>query len=256
MAFTTLSDDEFYYGRRQLIDYNRTAQPTYGYEPLTQADFLDPQEHDTFTHGPRHAADVQRLYAIFRQHYRVNPLVAVFSGVKMRWRIADLPAPTPDIAVVPGAENWDNQRVELDMATEEVLPTLIVEVLSPRFVDADLIDKKAIYARAGVQEYWIVDSGERDDQNELNYRLLGYRLEEGTYQPIAPDEQGRLYSKVARLWLVVSADGQQVDAISKRSGEIIQPDPDSLINPATARAEATFRANSIASRLDFGLNLD
>ncbi|MEZ4615786.1 MAG: hypothetical protein R2867_09820 [Caldilineaceae bacterium] len=85
MAFTTLMDDEFYYGRRQLIDYDRTAQPTYGYEPLTPADFLDPQEHDTFSHSPRHDADVQRLYAIFRFHYRVNPLVAVFTGIKICW---------------------------------------------------------------------------------------------------------------------------------------------------------------------------
>jgi Uma2 family endonuclease len=252
MAFTTLSDDEFYYGRRQLIDYNRTAQPTYGYQPLAQADFLDPQEHDSFQHGPRHDAAVQRLYAIFRRHYRVNPLVAVFSGVKLRWGIANLPQPAPDIAVVPGAESWDSQRSVLDVATEGVLPALIVEVLSPRFVEADLTDKVAIYAQAGVQEYFIIDSGEREDRDTLAYRVIGYRLVDGRYEAIAPDAQGRLYSTVARLWFAPSADGQQMIAISKRTGEPIEPDPDSLLNPATARAEAAFRANSIASQLDFG----
>ncbi len=254
MAFTTLSDDEYYYGRRQLIDYNRTAQPTYGYQPLTQADFLDPQEHDRFNHGPRHDADVQRLYAIFRQQYRVNPLVAVFTGVKMQWGIAGLSQPAPDIAVVPGAESWDSQGTVLDVAAAEVMPALIVEVLSPRFVEMDLHDKMAIYAQAGVKEYWIVDSGEREAHSDIAYRVIGYQLVEEQYEPILPDEQGRLYSKVARLWLLPDADGQQIIAISKRSGQPIVPDPDMLLNLAAARAEATFRANSIASQLDFGQN--
>lgn len=251
MTFTTLTDDEFYYGRRQLIDYDRTAQPTYGYVPLTVADFLDPQEHDSFNHGSRHDADVQRLYAIFRQHYRVNPLVAVLTNVKMRWRIDGLPEPAPDVAVVPGIEGWDNQRTILDVVVEETRPALILEVVSPRFVVADLTEKVQIYAQAGIQEYFIVDSGEREDQAQIAYQVLGYRLINGSYQAIAPDEQGRLYSEVAQLWLTASQDGQQIIAISKRTNTEITPDRDSLTTPAAARAEATFRATSIASQLDF-----
>lgn len=252
MSFTTLTDDQFYYGRRQLIDYNRAAQPTYGYEPLTPADFLDPQEHDSFNHGPRHHADVQRLYAIFRQHYRVNPLVAVLTGIKMVWDLPALPQPTPDVAIVPGGEHWDSQRTRLDVAAEEIRPTLIVEVLSPRFVTGDLEEKVTIYAQAGVQEYFIVDSGEREDRDDIAYCVHGYRLNDGRYQPIAPDEQGRIYSAVARVWFVPSADAQQILVISKRTGQPIEPDPNSLTSPAAARAEATFRANSIASQLNFG----
>lgn len=251
MTFSTLTDDEFYFGRRQLIDYDRTAQPTYGYMPLTVADFLDPQEHDSFNHGPRHDADVQRLYAVFRQHYRVNPLAAVVTNVKMCWGIDGLPEPAPDIAVVPGIEGWDNQRTILDVVAEGTRPALILEVVSPRFVAADLAKKVQIYARAGVQEYFIVDNGEREDQAQIAYEVLGYRLINGSYRTIAPDEQGRVYSEVARLWLTPSQDGQQIIAISKRTNAEIIPDPDSLTTPAAARAEATFRASSIASQLDF-----
>lgn len=252
MSFATLRDDEFYYGRRQLIDYDKTAQPTYGYAPLTPADFLDPQEHDTFNHGPRHDADVRRLYAIFQQHYRVNPLVSVFTGVKMKWANAALPQPVPDVAVVPGAEDWSVRRTVLDMAAEGVAPALILEVLSLRFVDADLVEKRRIYAQAGVQEYFIVDSGEREARATIAYQVIGLRLVDGDYVAIAPDGEGRLYSEVARLWLTPDADGQQVNAISKRTGQVIEPDPNSLIDPSSARAEATFRANSIASQLNFG----
>lgn len=262
MTIPTLSDDEFYYGRRQLIDYDRTAQPTYGYQPLTPADFLDPQEHDTFNHGPRHDADVRRLYAIFQQHYRINPLVSVFTGVKMKWAIADLPQPVPDVAVVPGAEDWAVQRTVLDVAAEGVSPALIVEVLSPRFIDADLIEKKTIYAKAEVHEYFIVDSGVTGDgtidarkheaDSTVECRVSGFRLVDGNYRDIVPDADGRLYSEVARLWLVADTEAQQINAISKRTGQLIEPDPNSLIDPASARAEATFRANSIASQLNFG----
>ncbi|MCB0122515.1 MAG: Uma2 family endonuclease [Caldilineaceae bacterium] len=252
MAFSTLRDDEFYYGRRQLIDYDRTAQPTYGYEPLTPADFLDPQEHDTFNHGPRHDADVRRLYAVFWQHYRANPLVAVFTGVKIKWADAELPQPVPDVVVVPGAEEWAVKRVVLDVAAEGVAPTLILEVLSPRFVDADLVEKRRIYAQAGVQEYFIVDSGEREESATVAYRVIGYRLVEGAYTAIEPESDGRLYSEVARLWLLPDENEQQIVAISKRTGQPIEPDPNSLIDPASARAEATFRANSIAAQLNFG----
>ena len=210
---------------------NRTAQPTYGYAPLTPADFLDPREHDTFNHGPRHDADVQRLYAIFRQHYRVNPLVAVFTGIKMIWDIPDLSQPTPDVAIVPGAESWDSQRTALDVAEEGQRPTMIVEIVSPRFVDADQVEKVQIYAQAGVQEYFVVDSGEREDSDAIAYRVWGYRLNDGGYQPIAADEQGRLYSEVARLWFVPDAEQDQILVISKRTGQPIQPDPNSLTTP-------------------------
>ena len=252
MAFTTLRDDEFYYGRRQLIDYDRTAQPTYGYQPLTPADFLDPQEHDTFNHGPRHDKDVRHLYAVLRQHYRVNPLVSVFTGVKIKWAINELPQPVPDVAVVPGAEDWAVQRSVLDVAAEGVSPALIVEVLSPRFVNADLVEKRAIYAQAGVREYFIVDSGEREDASRIAYRISGFRLVNGAYESIVADDSGRLYSEVARLWFVVAPDQQGIILVSKRTSQPIAPDPNSLIDPNTARAEATFRANSIASQLNFG----
>ena len=136
MAFTTLTDDEFYYGRRQLIDYDRTAQPTYGYQPLTPADFLDPQEEDVFNHGPRHDETVLRLYATLRTHYRVNPLMTVLSGVKLQWGIPDLSQPAPDVVIATGAESWDQQRTVIDVAAEGVTPTLIVEVGDSAVIDA------------------------------------------------------------------------------------------------------------------------
>ncbi|MBI5192128.1 MAG: Uma2 family endonuclease [Nitrospirae bacterium] len=40
-------------------------------------------------------------------------------------------------------------------------PDLIVEILSPSTADRDLINKKRIYAKYGVKEYWIADPQEK-----------------------------------------------------------------------------------------------
>ncbi len=53
------------------------------------------------------------------------------------------------------------------------VPDLVVEVLSPGNRDYDLIRKKDLYEKFGVQEYWIVDPETR--------LTLGYRLMEGRY---------------------------------------------------------------------------
>lgn len=251
MAFTTLTDDQFYYGRRQLIDYDKTAQPTYGYDPLTPQDFLDPQEHDVFNHGPRHDADVARLYAILRHHYRVNPVVAVLGGVKLLWDQHDLSQPAPDLAVVSGVDTQDNSRIIFDVAAEGKRPGFVLEVTSPRLAMLDLHEKVAIYAQGGVREYFIVDSGERIDTDQIDYRVVGYTLVDGLYQPIAPDERGRIASAVTRLLFASTATGDGIVVTNIRTGQEVVPDPDTIIHPSAVRAEATFRATAIATQLDF-----
>jgi Uma2 family endonuclease len=44
----------------------------------------------------------------------------------------------------------------------EGIPALVVEILSPSTVEYDLVTKRAIYARAGVPEYWAARPVQRD----------------------------------------------------------------------------------------------
>ena len=52
-------------------------------------------------------------------------------------------------------------------------PSLVIELLSPGTARYDRFQKKVVYERSGVQEYWIVDP----DTKNVN----GYFLEEGRY---------------------------------------------------------------------------
>lgn len=88
------------------------------------------------------------------------PVVAKLGG---RWFTAPLDAffqgadpVQPDILVIlPG---WDGR---LAGRGPEAAPDLLFEVVSPSNRGHDLLTKRALYARAGVREYWIVDPTSR-----------------------------------------------------------------------------------------------
>jgi Uma2 family endonuclease len=69
----------------------------------------------------------------------------------------------------------------------EGAPDLVVEILSPSTRERDLGVKRAIYARYGVREYWLVDLDAR--------RVTGLVLRGGRYEP-RPQEGGIARSEV------------------------------------------------------------
>lgn len=115
-------------------------------------------------------------------------------------------------AVTPGVGLNDNATVRLDVDNEvqpdallrldpaargssrvtdddyiEGPPELIVEIASTS-ASYDLHDKLNIYRRNGVQEYVVWQIYER--------RLDWFRLEEGVYNPVLPDDKGLICSQV------------------------------------------------------------
>ncbi len=73
------------------------------------------------------------------------------------------------------------------------VPDLIVEVLSPGNPSHDLVKKKALYEKFGVQEYWVVDP-----ETKL---ALGYSLKEGIYHHIGED-LGKMHSPLLQAEFV------------------------------------------------------
>lgn len=66
-------------------------------------------------------------------------------------------------------------------------PDLVVEIISPSSASIDAIRKAALYARAGVPEYWLADPERR------TFRMLSLR--DGVYRDVEPVD-GRFHSSV------------------------------------------------------------
>ena len=79
------------------------------------------------------------------------------------------------------------------------VPDLIVEVLSPSTHRHDRIRKKARYAKAGVPEYWIVDTDERAVEQYVLERGA-YRLAERCEEVVRSAAIGGVRIDVTRLW--------------------------------------------------------
>lgn len=71
-------------------------------------------------------------------------------------------------------------------------PDLIVEVLSPGSEKIDKIEKKEVYERCGVREYWII--------HPLTKKVIGYRTVNGAFVDI-PSKDGVLVSPLLNATL-------------------------------------------------------
>lgn len=96
----------------------------------------------------RHQDVVGRLFSRIEQQLRGRPCRPFVAPTDVR--LSDADVVQPDILVVcdPG---------KITPAHIDGFPDLIIEVLSPGTSAKDLRDKKALYERAGVSEYLVVD---------------------------------------------------------------------------------------------------
>ncbi|HEX3125937.1 MAG TPA: Uma2 family endonuclease [Thermoanaerobaculia bacterium] len=191
--------------------------------PLTPELFLNPEVGDKMTQGTTHSDTARRIADRLDGFFLSSPDVLVTFDLKHRFG-PGLDQPSPDVSVIRGVRNRKAHRDSFDVVAEGVRPCLIIEVVSPlssRIRNTDLRDKVALYRRAGIPEYLIVDSHLRDRR----FRLLGYRLGPSGYQPIQPDEQGRLLSETTGLWFQISPDGERVLMFEHPSGRLL-PTPE------------------------------
>jgi Uma2 family endonuclease len=180
--------------------------------PLTPELFLNAQVGDQMVQGKRHSDTARQMADLLEDFFRPASDVLVTFDLKHLFG-PGLPKPAPDVSVIRGVRDRDADRESFDVRKEGVRPCLIVEVVSPlssSIRKTDLVDKVEVYRQAGIAEYLIVDS----TRSDCRFRLLGHRLEGSgsfaRYEPIEPDDQGRVLSETTGLWFQVSPDGNRV----------------------------------------------
>ncbi|MFT4039131.1 MAG: Uma2 family endonuclease [Thermomicrobiales bacterium] len=151
--------------------------------------------------GSDHQSISNNLEFLLTAHVRANRLGRVRdnSGVQIGERVFLI----PDVVFISqerlgiiGAENI------------EAAPDLVVEILSPSTRSYDLLTKRAVYARIGVREYWIVDAEAR--------AVTVLALEGGRYAGVAPVETGVVTSRVLPgLRLTVAEVFEDVGAVEQ-----------------------------------------
>ena len=129
----------------------------------------------------------------------------------------------PDVFVVKGVPKGNRGSYKLWVEGEA--PVFVIEVTSASTRGEDLGEKKELYQRLGVEEYFLHDPL----GDYLEPRLQGYRLFLGRYLPIAPEEDGSLVSTTVglilrsedlRLRLVDSASGRPLLSYQEMAEEL------------------------------------
>lgn len=103
-------------------------------------------------------------------------------------------SPDTFVAFVPA-----HSRTSYDVATEGGFPPFVLEVVSPSSIARDQEEKREAYDLLGVREYALFTPHEGNVSTLEGYR----RGATGRFEPWPPDEQGRLWSAVLGLYLVV-----------------------------------------------------
>ena len=134
----------------------------------------------------------------------------------------------PDWFFVDGAEPKEKRKAWVRWEEGGKLPDVILELLSPSTERIDRNDKMKLYSRVfHTREYYLYDFD--------TAKLEGFRLAGDLYQPMRPDEQGRLRSEVLGVGLGLwkgRVEGETADWV-----RLFLPDG-SLVQSSAERAEA------------------
>jgi Uma2 family endonuclease len=146
----------------------------------------------------------------------------------------------PDVFVTVGVPNTPPRRSYF-LWKEGRPPSMVIEVTSEGSRRED-VEKKALYARLAVEEYFLFDPLDE----YLSPSFQGFRLARGEYRPIRPEADGSLASHTMGLRL--RREGEQLRLIDPATG---QPLPRMMEREqALERAAAELEAERAARRSD------
>jgi Uma2 family endonuclease len=205
--------------------------------PLTPELFLNPRADDTIVQGPFHGKAILRIGELLDRHFSKEEDVELLLDVKLVLG-RGLPGPAPDVAVVRGLKDFNPRDRSYRVAKYGVPPCLVIEVLSPdeaRIRRVDEVRKVGLYARAGIQEYLLVDPPR--EANGDRYRLRLYRLgPHGRYDAIEPDEREHFRSETADLSFAVSPEGDRIMVFDPEGNPILRAEEEAEARKAERRA--------------------
>lgn len=155
--------------------------------PNIQPRHSNPEEYLPESDGkPMAETDLHRevmIYLLFalKEFFRDDPQVYITGNIFFYYldEAGERQSVSPDVFVVRGVEKKTRRIYKLE--DEGKAPDVVFELTSPKTKMEDLGNKKYIYAKLGVREYFLFDPyGET-----LQPQLRGFRLDGNDYSPMA-----------------------------------------------------------------------
>jgi Uma2 family endonuclease len=201
-----------------------------GFDPR-DADAFDPVEYPDsdglpMAEADRHRQDLTYLVEALSEHFRHHRDVYVSGNLLLYYERGNpKKCVAPDLFVVFGVS--DHPRRNYLLWREGRAPSMVVEVTSRSTRRQDLEEKKALYARLGVEEYYLFDP----EGEYLEPRLQGYRLSPRgrRYRKQRSTADGSLRCRT--LGLTLGIEGDQLRLSRTATGE-------KLLRYAEASAQA------------------
>ena len=233
------SDDPFRIGYRYVRTVDAGGTKTSRQVPLTEEDFLHPQEEDKFMVSLEHTATLYRLIHLIDYGQRSKATFGVTGELRIDWQVPGVQPHGPDVIAfdrypdeVP--PNTGTLRVaDLGLTCEAVF-----EITSPETRHIDFGKKLDEYLLVGVPFYFVVDfANPHGDARLLCFRHGGDRFR------LLTGVSGRGY-QVPNLGLWFRLDGRTVMASDRHGTDI----PTSRALGAAADAEKARAAVEEARR--------
>ena len=115
--------------------------------------------------------DISRNLVVLFANYLSKHPIGVLYDAPFDVYLTDFDVFQPDLLIVLN----ENRKILTDAGAEGA-PNLVVEVLSPKTRQLDLVNKKRVYARMGVKELWIIDPDEKE--------VAVYRFDQDPTDPV------------------------------------------------------------------------
>ena len=208
--------------------------------PLTEEDFLHPQEEDRFMITDAHLTAMIYLRHAIRAANARRADVKVFADHRVDFQIDGLEPLGPDVIAFDNFQTpWNPLLGTVPVDDLGAQPMAVIEVTSPATRAADLTAKPKLYHAAGVPYYVVVDVAGPPEAE----RILAYRRGVSDYKPLPRDPQLGYFVPRVGVWLRWE-DGLVV-AANEAGDDIAGPDGMAAeLAAAEIRAERAERAES------------
>lgn len=205
--------DPFHIGYRLIRRGEETIQV-----PLTEADFLHPQEEDRFLITDDHANAMICIKQAIEVANREQSGVRVFCDHRTDWQAGNVLPMGPDVVAFGDFHvEWAGNVGTLTVEDLGVTKLLAVEITSPSTRHVDMGEKPPLYHRVGVPYLLIVDlcpPGGAEPQ------ILGFRATRKEFVPLKENAEYGIWIPTVQMWFKL--EGSRVVAHTAAKERILE----------------------------------